>query len=120
MGWARAVLVTGGLLLGGLLLGVLLLTLGVPFGVVTPQGQGALAPGATEPGSYAWGISVVLGIVFAIFTGIAGLDLYFELRQWEPVGMRVQEWSIKNPWYVGALLVVLGALVAHFVGHPIS
>ena len=111
--WIPYLRTIAGLVLVGCLLGIVLSALGIPVPVDGMSGDGA-------SGSYAVGMSIVIVTVFLIFIGVAGLDLYFELRQWEPVGMRVQEWSFENWWYVGALLVVLGALVAHFLGHPVT
>jgi hypothetical protein len=118
--WIPYVRTIAGLVLAGCLLGIVLSTLGVPVPVDGTSAGGALAQGAGASGTYAAGMSIVIVTVFLIFIGVAGLDLYFELRQWEPVGLRVQEWSTQNRWYVGALLVVLGALVAHFLGNPVK
>jgi hypothetical protein len=34
------------------------------------------------------------------------------------IGYRLESWSWRNPWLAAALLVVFGALVAHFVLNP--
>ncbi|HEX2517708.1 MAG TPA: hypothetical protein VH257_23590, partial [Chloroflexota bacterium] len=118
--WVPYLLMIAGLVLVGCVLGIVLSERSVPFPFDGSSGAGALAQEAGASGTYAVGMSIVIVTVFLILIGITGLDLYFELRQWEPVGLRVQQWSLENRWYVGALLVVLGALVAHFLGHPVT
>lgn len=70
-------------------------------------------------GTYRVGIAWVIGFVFAVFVAISLLDVFYEYRGWSPIGLRVQEWAGANPWFVATLLLVLGALLAHFLANEI-
>ncbi|GEM_PF-6726995 len=63
------------------------------------------------------------GFVLAIFLALwllACMELICEVMDWPSIGYRVQGWSRDNPPYVATLLVVLGALLAHFLWNPIT
>ena len=60
---------------------------------------------------------VVLGI-FALLTVLSLVDVAFAWLRAPSIGFRLELWSWHNPWLAAALLVVLGALLAHFVLNP--
>jgi hypothetical protein len=61
---------------------------------------------------------IVVSGIFALLTLLAWLDLRFAREGAPSLGIRLETWSRKNPWFAAALLVVLGALISHFVLNP--
>jgi succinate dehydrogenase hydrophobic anchor subunit len=56
--------------------------------------------------------------VFLLLTVLLIFEIYFALHDWPSIGFRLEAWSRRNPWFAAALLVVFGALLAHFVLNP--
>jgi hypothetical protein len=46
---------------------------------------------------------------------VAVADVYFEIRRWRSVSVRLQTWARRYPLYAGMLVFLLGALLAHFI-----
>ena len=57
---------------------------------------------------------VVAFFLFSVFALLTIVDWVFALRRSPSLGHRLEAWSWKNPWLAAALLVVFGALLAHF------
>jgi hypothetical protein len=60
------------------------------------------------------GIRWVVIALTAVFCLTAATDIYFQLRRWRSVSTRLQGWARRYPLYSGVLIVVYGALLAHF------
>jgi hypothetical protein len=60
------------------------------------------------------GIRWVVIAITAGFCLVALTDLYFQLRRWRSVSTRLQGWARHYPLYSGLLILLLGALLAHF------
>jgi hypothetical protein len=60
------------------------------------------------------GIAFVVGFLTLVFFSIALIDIYFELRRWRPIGVRLQIWARRFPLFSGGLVFLLGAILAHF------
>jgi hypothetical protein len=54
-------------------------------------------------------IALTIGFCLAAVT-----DLYLEARRWTSISTRIQSWAQRYPMYSGALIFVVGALLAHF------
>jgi hypothetical protein len=63
----------------------------------------------------AWAVGVILGVLIVL----NGLEVLCELKDWPSITYRVGTWSRSNPWFVGLLLAVLGAFLAHFFLDPL-
>ena len=70
------------------------------------------------PNTYKLGMQIVVIGVFALLTVLAGVDVVFAVRRSASIGYRLESWSRQNPWLAAILLLVFGALVAHFVLNP--
>lgn len=69
--------------------------------------------------SFRDGIRIVIGFVFGALLVLSLLDWFFALKRWPSIGLRLQQWSRVNPWFVFFLLLIAGALLAHFMANPI-
>jgi hypothetical protein len=74
---------------------------------------------ATE-GTFHTGILAVIVFVTLFFMTIAALDWFFAFQRWDSIGLRVQRWARAHGWFAFGLLMVVGALVAHFAGNEIQ
>ena len=75
-------------------------------------------PPDSIPNTYKGGMLVVVLGIFALLAVLAIVDIGFAWRRSASIGYRLESWSSKNPWLAASLLVVFGALVAHFVLNP--
>jgi hypothetical protein len=78
-----------------------------------------VTPVAVAGGTYQEGIKHVIIFVFGVLTSIVLLDVVFAWRKWNPISLRVQEWARVNPLFAAALVILVGALLAHFIGNPV-
>jgi hypothetical protein len=83
--------------------------------VVTQSVSGGTDTGA----SFRDGIRAIIAFVFVGFVCIAALDFVFALEGWTPIATRMQDWSHANPWFVFVLLLIIGALLTHFIANLI-
>jgi hypothetical protein len=83
--------------------------------VVTQSVIGSPDTGA----SFRDGIRAVIAFVFVGFVCIAVLDFAFAVEGWTPIALRMQDWSRANPWFVFVLLLIIGALLTHFIANLI-
>ncbi len=60
------------------------------------------------------GIALAGVVVVVALLAIALIDLYLEVRRWEPLGRRLRTWSDKYPLFAAGLAALLGALLGHF------
>ena len=70
------------------------------------------------PSTYKGGMLLVLLGILALFVVLSIVDVVFAARRSASLGYRLESWSYQNPWLAALLLVVFGALVAHFVLNP--
>ena len=70
------------------------------------------------PNTYKLGMIVVICGIFLLLTILSIVDIAFAVRRSASIGYRLESWSWKNPWLACAVLLVFGALVAHFVLNP--
>ena len=61
-----------------------------------------------------WAITLIVAVLTAALAFVGAVDIYSEVRERRPVGERLQTWSRRYPLYSGALVALLGALLAHF------
>jgi hypothetical protein len=76
-------------------------------------------PVTVNADTYQGGMTGVIIFVFVILAAIAALDVFFAYKRWDALSVRVQGWAHVNPSYAWLVLVLLGALVAHFVGNTV-
>jgi cytochrome c biogenesis protein CcdA len=69
--------------------------------------------------TYADGMAVVIWMIFGLLALGASLEVVCEFKRWPSLSYRIERWSIENPWFSGALILVVGALLAHFVLNPL-
>ncbi len=69
--------------------------------------------------TYEAGVTQLLVIIFAVLFTIALLDAICELFDLPSIGERVEQWSKANKWYAGALILLMGMLLAHFLLNPL-
>jgi hypothetical protein len=72
-------------------------------------------PPVSIPNTYKLGMLIVVSGVFVLLAVLAVVDIAFAARRSASIGYRLESWSWNNPWLAAALLVIFGALVAHFV-----
>jgi hypothetical protein len=60
------------------------------------------------------GIRWVVIALTAGFCLAAATDIYFQLRRWRSISTRLQGWARRYPLYSGVLILIFGALLAHF------
>jgi cytochrome c biogenesis protein CcdA len=77
-----------------------------------------MPPTDPAPETYRLGMVGVISAFFLLFALLAAVDLIFEWKRAPSISFRLESWSRLNPWFAGALLLVLGALLAHFVLNP--
>jgi uncharacterized integral membrane protein len=70
------------------------------------------------PNTYKLGMEFVICGIFALLAILAVVDIVFAVNRSASIGYRLESWSWQNPWLAAVLLVVFGALVAHFVLNP--
>jgi hypothetical protein len=81
--------------------------------------RGWLLPAAKSAvlGTYRVGIGIVVGTIFICLTVLALLEAWFAWKRWRPISSRVQSWAERNPWFVAALMLGLGAFVTHILAN---
>ena len=71
-----------------------------------------------SPDTYRLGMAAVVSAFFLLFTVLAIVEILFDRVNSPSIGYRLENWSRRNPWFAAALLLLLGALLAHFVLNP--
>ena len=61
---------------------------------------------------------VLLSIPVVVLIAVALLDIYLESRDWPSISQRLQAWTTAHPALSGGLVMVLGALIGHFLFWP--
>jgi putative Mn2+ efflux pump MntP len=64
-------------------------------------------------------MAFVVGSICLLFTLIAAIEFWCELVGWRSIARSLDEWSLINRWFAGALLVVVGIFFAHFLLNPL-
>jgi hypothetical protein len=57
---------------------------------------------------------VAVVLFLSLFVGLALVDVGLELTGRRPIGQRVQRWGRRHALLGGGMVLVLGALTAHF------
>lgn len=65
-------------------------------------------------GAWRLGISLVIVSLTLFFAGVAVVDIIYEYQRRPPIGVRVQRWSRRYRFWSLALILLYGALLAHF------
>jgi hypothetical protein len=68
-----------------------------------------------------WARAAILAVTvlfLSLFIGLALVDTYLELHRLRPIGQRVQRWGRRHAVLGGGLILVMGALTAHFFWQP--
>ena len=69
--------------------------------------------------TYEIGVRWVIGVLFVGLFAISALDTLCDLFDLPSIGERVDGWSIANKWYAGALILMMGMFLAHFLLNPL-
>lgn len=62
---------------------------------------------------------VLVLFIFGVMTVLSVIQFVVYLRGWRSIGYVIEQWSIKNGWFAGALLLVVGVFLAHFLLNPL-
>ncbi len=68
-----------------------------------------------------WARAAILAVTvvfLSLFIGLAFADAYLELHRMRPIGQRIQRWGRRHAMLGGGLVLVVGALTAHFFWQP--
>ena len=69
--------------------------------------------------TYSLGMAFVTWALFGLLALIAWLEWVCEVMHWPSLSYRVEEWSLKNPWFSGGLILLVGVFLAHFLLNPL-
>ena len=58
---------------------------------------------------------VLAAVPVIVVLAVAGLDIFFEAVHWPSISQRLQTWTGEHPLLAAGLVVVLGALIGHFL-----
>ncbi len=57
--------------------------------------------------------------IFGVMTVLSVIQFVVYLKGWRSIGYILEQWSITNDWFAGALLLVVGVFLAHFLLNPL-
>ncbi len=65
-------------------------------------------------GGWRWGITAVVAFLTLALAAVAAFDAYLEATDSPSIAARLQVWARRYPLFSGAVIVLLGAMLAHF------
>jgi hypothetical protein len=65
-------------------------------------------------GGWRWGIAGVVAVLTIALAAVAAFDAYLQTTGSPSVAARLQVWARRYPLFSGAVIVLLGAMLAHF------
>jgi hypothetical protein len=65
-------------------------------------------------GGWRWGIIAVVAFLTIVLAAIAAFDAYLEATGSPPIAARLQVWARRYPLFSAIVIVLLGAMLAHF------
>jgi hypothetical protein len=65
-------------------------------------------------GGWRWGIVGVVAVLTVALAAVAAFDAYLEATGSPPIGARLQVWARRYPLFSAAVIVLVGAMLAHF------